>query len=79
MRKWLLPALVASGLLALTDQLGFSDDAWWLIPTVLFPIALLAMLVRKELTARAVIMLVVLSGIMALLLKVAWAPATSGQ
>lgn len=69
MRKWLLPALVGFGLLALTDQFGMSDQAWWLIPVVLFPIALVAMLVRKELTMGAVMMLVLLSGIMALMLK----------
>ena len=69
MRKWLLPAIVGFGLLALTDQFGLSEQAWWLIPVVLFPIALAAMVVRKELTTGAVLMLVVLSGVLALMLK----------
>ena len=69
MQKWLLPAVVGFGLLGLTDYLGYHEEAWWLIPTALFPIALIAMVVRKELTASAVLMLVLLSAVLAGVLK----------
>jgi hypothetical protein len=69
MRKWLMPAIVACVLMTSVEQFGLREQAWWLIPCFLFPIAVALMIVRKELTLRAVMMLVMLSGIMALILK----------
>ena len=71
MRKWILPAIVGFTLLWLTDRLGVNAHAWWLIPTFLFPVAIIAMIVRKELTVSAVTMLVILSGVLAAILKLA--------
>jgi hypothetical protein len=69
MRKWVMPAAVGFTLLWLTDYLGLHDEAWWLIPLALFPVALAAMVVRKELTIGAVAMLLILSGVLATILK----------
>lgn len=69
MQKWIVPSIVAFVLLTVTDQFGLQQDAWWLIPTFLFPIAIAAMIVRRELTIGSVAMLVCLSAVLALILK----------
>jgi hypothetical protein len=65
-----MPAVVGFTLLWVTDYFGFKEQAWWLIPLALFPVALIAMVVRKELTPSAVTMLVILSGVLAAILKI---------
>ena len=66
-----MPTIVACILMTSVEQFGVREQAWWLIPSFLFPVALLLMFVRKELTVSAVMMLVMLSGVMALILKLA--------
>ena len=70
MGKWLMPAIVALTLIGLTDHFGLRAQAWWVIPVGLFPVAVVAMVVRKELTVIAVMKLVILSAVLALILKV---------
>ena len=70
MRKWLMPAIVATILLTVTERFGLQEDAWWMIPGFLFPVFLTLMFVRKEVSVGAVAMLVLLSGVLALILKV---------
>ena len=50
-------------------QAGRPGLAWWLVPTVLFPIALIAMVIRKELTGRTLLLLVLLSAVLAAILR----------
>ena len=69
MRSWIIPAIVAAIVVAVVEQFGWQEQAWWLVPAFLFPVAVTLMIVRKELSVRTVAMLVLLSGVLALVLK----------
>ena len=79
MKKWILPAIVAVVLMEGVEYYGLQEQAWWLLPCALLPVVLLLMVARKEITPASVSMALIITGVLALVLKLnAWLDRNPG-
>ena len=69
MKKWIVPAIIAVVLIEGVEYYGLQEQAWWLLPCILLPVVLLLMIVRKEITAASVSMALIITGVLAMVLK----------